>query len=203
MRLSRAPPRTQASADGRPNPHRGRLYFEGVGPSIGDDQLRAAFGHFGELELVEIFYHPQSRTSLQVGCVMFRDADAAANARIAAANKMLYVSGRFLPDLKLRDDPYGDLARQAYFSCVQPTPAPGFAAPAAAHDVCHGAAAAADADGHGGAAGRAAPPRRRRRAPGWPSKGVAGCALRDGGGRRRRRGKALHLRILAEHAYPS
>jgi hypothetical protein len=92
-----------------------------VGPSIGDDQLRAAFGHFGELELVEIFYHPQSRTSLQVGCVMFRDADAAANARIAAANKMLYVSGRFLPDLKLRDDPYGDLARQAYFSCVQPT----------------------------------------------------------------------------------
>ena len=43
------PPRTQASADGRPNPHRGRLYFEGVGPSIGDDQLRAAFGHFGEL----------------------------------------------------------------------------------------------------------------------------------------------------------
>ena len=36
---------------------------------------------------------------------MFRDADAAANARIAAANKMLYVSGRFLPDLKLRDAP--------------------------------------------------------------------------------------------------
>ena len=58
---------------------------------------------------------------------MFRDADAAANARIAAANKMLYVSGRFLPDHKLRDDPNGDLARQAYFSCVQPaqpTPQP-------------------------------------------------------------------------------
>ena len=125
-----------------------------VGPSI-RRPARAAFARVapplrGRRDLLP----SPACASLQVGCVMFRDADAAANARIAAANKMLYVSsaGTLPAGPQAGTTPTATWHAQAYFSCVQPAQPTAAATTAMAAKMSAAAEGMrATTDGHGGA----------------------------------------------------
>ena len=95
-----------------------RLFLRGCSALVSDQHLQQCFAQFGAVELAEVFYHPRTRQSMGMGCIIFVDASAAAKALAAAAQSSLYLANLWSPEVRLIADALGDYARQAYFDRV-------------------------------------------------------------------------------------
>jgi len=87
-----------------------RLFLRGCSALVSDEHLHECFAQFGAVELAEVFYHPRTRQSMGMGCIIFVDPAAAAKALAAAAQSSLYLAHIRAPEVRLIADALGDHA---------------------------------------------------------------------------------------------
>ena len=111
-----------------------RLFLMGCAAGVTDSDLYQTFSEYGSIELAEVFYHPDSNSSMGMAALIYEQEAAAARALVAFERGVVRIPERGMAGAIVDDatasvlvvDPGGDVARQYYFQNVadsqQPAP---------------------------------------------------------------------------------